>query len=670
MSSEMLFAKNLALFQEKFPAIAEMVLAIDDPVSKTVCDQGAIIDIDFGSSRVYRGDARDVSLAQVDSFVEKPRRIGYKAPEGVHLDSPTAAEFFRRFGEKLEQRGIGTIPLEPVFGAGYLMVFGLGLGYHLIHLVEQIEADHLIVVEPIHEFIGHSLHAIDWTELLRRCDERGITLHLVADAKPEEVQQKVAEIIATQGALYLDGAYVYRHYPSWVLDTALGDLVHGFPLQMIARGYYEDERKMIRNAVSNLCKVDHYLLTGTYRTRYPVPVFLVASGPSVDDAMEYVKKWRDHAIVVSGGSSLQVCLKHGVIPDYHVELENVTAVYDMLEHILEKHVDLFPDGKFTGIKFVTSVTVNPRVPPFFDENYFFFRDSVSSSKCFARGSALMTAVGPTITNTMMACFARLGFGDFYLFGFDCGWRDETNHHSKDTAYYTSDTFKKERMVGDVTFPGNFGGTIQSDQIFSWTQGMLEAKIAGMRLNVFNCSDGALLRGAKSLLAESMHFDGPPLDRESVAKRLRDESVFFAKGEYLQQFSLDDFRVNILRFGAEIFALLDKAKAECETFKDFNDRLTTFITEAEAEDSEFAGVPHFVSGTTRAMAKIGLFFLNRVENAQTRRELLGDLIDGVRLAHEDMVEEAAQIFTEARDMIDGKGEPIWASGVPLQPGTTW
>lgn len=661
------FARNLAVLADRFPDLHARLVRQTTPLSKPVVEDGRVVDIDLGAGRLYKQDGRRAAEEQAATFVVAPARTGYVGVDGITGDSIVSRRFYAAMVESLQSHGVEAIASHPHGRVGFLFVFGIGLGYHLPLLAREIDVDHVVVAEALEEFLLHSLHAVDWVELLEILDARGTTLHLVVEANPFDIVGKIGLIVDKVGEMFLDGAYFYRHYPFWALDVAFQRVLEDAPMKMVGRGYYEDERKMVRNAVTNLHKFDHYLVTGAFRTRHDVPAFLVASGPSLDNDLEYVKRWRDHAVIFSGGSSLEALLDVGIIPDYHVELENVVAVYDMCEHILDRYPHLFPERRFTGMRFIASYTVNPRVPPLFDETYFFFRDSVTSTTCFGTGP-VMNGIGPSISNTVMAVASRLGFDEMYLFGHDCGWRDEGEHHSRRTMYYTSKTFKTDRMEGEYSYPGNFGGTIRANMIFAWTRDMLEQKVEKFRLKVFNCSDGAFIKGATPKLGETLHFPGKPVDKEKTFQRVRSESMFQAAGAFLARIDMAAFLDENDRLRDGLLRMVDDVLARDEDFPSFVRRLTAF--DADARRGDVRRVYPFYQGATIGFTKAACYFINRIRDDAKRQAVFRDFAGLFRDLHVEMFEEGRTIFSEAKAMVEGGAEPWWTDGLPTTPGTTY
>lgn len=103
-----------------------------------------------------------------------------------------------------------------------LVIAGVGLGYHLLPLLESIKPKYVIIYEPEEDFLKLSLYSAPWFELLTFCELQQIQLfcqHGVASCDPiadlQELQQAFPDI--TQ-------VLFYRHLTYQQLDKALNTL--------------------------------------------------------------------------------------------------------------------------------------------------------------------------------------------------------------------------------------------------------------------------------------------------------------------------------------------------------------------------------------------------------------------------------------------------------------
>lgn len=107
-------------------------------------------------------------------------------------------------------------------GNSCLVVAGVGLGYHLLPLLESIKPKYVIIYEPEEDFLKLSLYSAPWFELLTFCELQQIQLfcqHGVASCDP------IADLQELQQA-FPDIAHVlfYRHLTNQHLDIALNTL--------------------------------------------------------------------------------------------------------------------------------------------------------------------------------------------------------------------------------------------------------------------------------------------------------------------------------------------------------------------------------------------------------------------------------------------------------------
>jgi|AGTN01.1.fsa_nt_gi Uncharacterized protein conserved in bacteria len=668
MVSESLLDANLAVFETHFPSLHARLKAGGSPLSSLMFDRGEAVDINLGSGRLYRTDGRILAPAQVEAFMRAPVQAGYLLPDHNTFDSLLSRRVHQQLLDSASRHDAGELRSMNEGESGYFFIFGVGLGYHLPLLLERIKTPHVVICEAFEEFLLASLQVIDWGMLVDSCRKRGVTLHVVCSRAAEDIVRQVIHVIDKNGPFFLDGSYFFKHYPLWAFEEAERRLINELPRQMMARGFFEDERKMVRNAVTNFQKYDVHVLTGGFRPRSHVPVFVIGAGPSLDACIPYIKEWREHAIVFSAGSGLQPCLKNGIIPDFHVELENTHHIVGKLKFILEQHPDLFPNGKFEGIRLVGSATLNPQVPPLFSDLFLFMRDSSTPSLSFGAEFGVHTGAGPTVANTSISTLARMGLGDVYLFGVDCGWRDQFNHHARDTIYYTSAHFRNDKMSGTYTLPGNFGGEIQSDIIFDWCRDILEQSFAAFHLTVYNCSDGALLKGATPRVAEALHFNGDPLDREAIVREIIADRPQFAAGAFFRTRPLSAYQPQLDGYETEFMTLLDTAVDEDWTFHAF---LVAFWRGLGGEAADRGlGMAGWVQCSTIGMLKAASIVMNRIPIREKRQAVTRDHYAALRQVHAEMFAEARQHLEQIDAWAQGGPEPEWTDGLPRVPGTTY
>jgi len=141
---------------------------------------------------------------------------------------------------------------------------------------------------------------------------------------------------------------------------------------------------------------------------------------------------------------------------------------------------------------------------------------------------------PTVTNMALALGINLGFKEIYLFGTDMGFRDEKEHHIKDSIYYKEKSeFKTDKMEIYKEVDGNFEGRVYTTQIFEMARKGIESLLAANpNVNVYNTADGAKIKGAKPLKIKDLKIKTDSKKEEAI-KTIKSK---FSKELYSEKFN--------------------------------------------------------------------------------------------------------------------------------------
>lgn len=601
--------------------------------------EGEIIDFALGAGRFYRGDGRQLALQQVDDYLAKPERF---LPDFAAAN-PTAGLVERSVLAALrdESRNLGLAPSRfataPDPDHGMLVVLGVGLGHHLAPLVARTRSSYVLVVESEAEFLRQSLGAIEWQALLQTVEADGGVLRVFLGNSAEPILTALRQTFGRIGIPYLDGAYFYRHYANPVLDETARRLPEAARLAFQARGFYEDERLMITNAVANLTQWSFRLIDNQPRPQRQEPAIIIGSGPSLDSAIDHITRVRDGAVVFSCGTSLDLCRRHGIVPDFHCESENNADRYRLLS------ASAAGDG-LRGITLLSSITVDPRVPPLFDRTLFCFREMSISTRLLATPEQEIGLATPIVGNLALRLAAALGFSTAYLFGMDCGARAGQQKHARGSVYEAHEDLRQleQALHYDLPVPGNFGGTILTDPLFNWSRLRYQALIAAAGLRVFNCSDGARIDGAKPLAPSSVRLLRPIHDRMRVQTEIIAAHTAYGPRVFLSGRSFAPTQAEARRFFADLDAALAAASQEESDFFGVWRRLEPFAGENPAG---YGGIVTIAFGSIRYLIKAGGTVLRRIPDEAPRRRMLTRLLLEFRAIMEMLGDETVSLLDD-------------------------
>jgi Glycosyltransferase Maf N-terminal domain/6-hydroxymethylpterin diphosphokinase MptE-like len=640
------FTASRAAFAERFPKIIDSLDRPGAVSSSLIEENGVIVDAMVNDARLYNADARSFAAGQVDAFMAKPLRLFMDQPNKAGLVSPVCVKLHDALGEFLLDRGVEEIRQQVSEDSPqYLVVFGLGLGHHIETLARRTKARWLIIVEPIADFIAHSFHTIDWPALFAHFEEQGGGVEIVTHLDPGEMVTGVVGYMNRQGIPYVDGSYVFTHYPLWAFAEARNRLHEAVEFAFINRGFYEDELVMMTNAVTNFAAKPFWLIEGRPRLHRPELAVVVGAGPSLDECLPRLKEIRDRVMLFSAGTALRPLLRNGIVPDFHCELENVPATVDALKEACKY-------GDLSQITLMASATVDPRIPPMFRETIFFFRDSVSSTQILGHKHLPIGGATPTCVNMALSMAAFMGFTDMALFGADCGIRPGSDDHAKDTIYRDIGTFQKSGDVNKrypVEVEGNFGGIARTNWIYDSCRLMLAEVVQLRSLNVCNASDGAFIPGAVPRVPEAIEPLSGPIDHAAVTAVLKRALNEIEPATIFTETDL----VATARGAERLFADLEDLLAEFSRGEpDFAAVYAAVRAFVEQAGDRYARTEPIITGSLVALPRIAMFFGFRVDDLAIRKDLFSLFIKEFRATVQEMKEGVAQLF----ERLIGLAEP--------------
>lgn len=618
--------------------------SIADELEALTLPDGLLVDtqeglnINLGHSQFYQGGADAYSDHQMDQYLDKPSRFFVQPPMFGSVYLNREEELYRRVFDKFGPVDSAQANSLEDLDAGYLLSFGIGLGFHLPRLVAALDFRELILIEEFWEFLALSMRAMDWAPVFEEMDRRGGAVHFVMDADPVTLANAAFKALRGSQFGLIDGSFGFQHYRSPVLDKAHDLFRDMLPSLAMSEGFFDDECVMFRHARSNLSKHDFSIFEdlGSDSPLKGKPFFIVGSGPSVDQALEAIRANRDQAVVVSAGTGLGVLLRAGIRPHIHCETENLPIVYEAVQSHKEGGQD------FSGIHLVASPTVDPRIPAEFDRVSFVFRQSLTSSLLFA-GQHQSLDTGATVANFASRVAVGMGAGRIYLFGVDLGSVSKEKHHSVDSTYLRSkDSFWQSglgMLPMDQEVPGNFRETVYSNALFMFTRIFFHNLIARTpATRFFNCSDGARIEGAIPLQPTLVRAPQQDKSIEKAVSDLEEYLVSYRSGDYAIPETVKYYRQAVEHWHTEY------AKLGRDSFLQFYNGLQKLFN--DKGDVYKAATQALHSGTVLLMVQFGYFYLRRLP--ETKREAflsffydaVDDLVRGMHADFVDMLKDTA------------------------------
>jgi hypothetical protein len=610
-----LLSKNLSAFAQYMPEIYAQ-LSRHTPQSELVTREDGCKDIEFHGQALYGGNGAEMARAMVDTYRGTVRdRMLLSPMRSANID-PTTSQFLTSMLKAGVDDDFSFLERPNTDDAYHLVVFGLGLGYHLVEFIELTKPRSICIVEPTFDFIYHSLAVIDWQPILEMRRGWAASVSILTGSTVEEMSFRARQHCRMANPTAVDGALVVQSYPNEVMAAAKNRLFSQAGLINMGLGFFHDEMEMTRASYFNLVSNDGFRVLLRSEAPVMVPAFVVGSGPSIDEDIDFIRENQDKSVIFACGSALGVLLSNGIQPDFVLILENGEEPRFMLENMARKF-------DVSGITLIASNTVSPQIAPLFNERIYFMRQALSSYGMFSPGfQHSLEESGPTVTNTGLSAAIGLGFREIYLFGVDLGSRSPEKHHSKHSPYLMAGRQSNYADGNELKFNGefgtralgNFGGIVFTESIFSWSRDALENLISRTRNGtcVYNCSDGILIRGARPQVSSAIHLSSTSAQKKQSLAKVISNCPKAETFDFASVWANGDWR-NRLRAYAD--RLIAEAEAAPDRVTDFLHAMSPLIIPDHFRVPYFE--EFFIRGTT-FIALIGLDYYVRRAHPSERR----------------------------------------------------
>jgi hypothetical protein len=497
--------KNLQFFQQHMPAIYQQLAQCDVQPALLIDPKTGRIGLPGNDSQVdiYQGDAPGYAINEVERFNQKVATTSYRDPTMPaflpHLIQDHAFEATQQFFNRHQGHVMGA-ELTNLD----LVVFGVGLGYHVEVLANQQRYRSITVVENDIAQFKASLYCIDWGSILTSLsNEYSVTL-----------------IVKSPGE---QGKHIYSHdlrvqcvelFPSLTASTIR------YTHTPVADRYEEEKRiladyssfvsvvyekvgpdsQRLFNALENSRRGIALLNMQDTQLAAGKPIAIIGAGPSLDIYAEALKSHRDDFYLLTVGTGLSSLLNLGLRPDAHLELEYKQLATSWISYAHEQH-DL------SDIDLITTIEAHPGFVGFFRQAYAFVPET-SPIKALYSDPYVLKNGGVNCANAALAVCSQTTNNDIYLFGIDYAFT-EGHHHSAGnisqqddlpnqlTALKTS-TRRYSRKV--LSTQGHIIGTKST---LDSARLVMEDLLSIVNNSVYNCSHGAAIAGTDYIAIDQL-----------------------------------------------------------------------------------------------------------------------------------------------------------------------
>ena len=633
LSGQELFDKNAETFLELMPHVCSAIKN-HKPISKLIHLENGEPTVDFNGTLVYERGAITEAKEQIDKYAVHAERLTI---EGIRSDSldPHARPAFDKLSQKFGASGFKVSKTLMIDESYFLIMIGVGLAQHLDAVVEKTKCRVLILIEPNVDLIHQSWYVYDWRPLIERMIDRG-GIEIEIGSNVTNIVANLHTVFRQYNPMGLDGSTVFRHYHTNILSEIGREFRERVNTALMGLGFFQDEVNMIGQTYKNL-EHGKSRLVQAQAEQPGIPCMIVGNGPSLDDLIPTIRENAENAVIFACGSAITTLVEHGITPDFWVMSERVREVLTMVEDLAE----IFDTKTVT---FIGSSTVFPGVTDYFDDYILFLRPGLSTAPIFkTRDDQVLVIPDPVAANSGLSVALHLGFREFYFMGVDAGSKFKDRGHAKGGFYERTGDYLKELPL---SCPGNFGGTVWTTSVLTWSRENLEKLMGPASGRTFyNLSDGALIKYAKPLHHKVAKFHPPKQPKKEIVEKLTKNCAIYTKEEFEEQW--------------DKAAIIDRLPGYCEELKsavnddDMNDLLYAKQLAHLLESAKTAsGMAMCVRGTLFSFLVAFEFLNNRFVDPDEREA-------GKKIFKEE--------FSTLVDTISGRAIEMFLS---LEDGEPW
>jgi len=530
------YQNNLQLFKRYIPSIFKLLEENEDN-SYAIEVNNVDINISKNGNLLYPNDTKQYFNNLLQNYTENIK----ESVVNCNIRLAKSDNSLKRFGvgtiHKKRLSDVSqnyknifhTFPFEKTEGLKqnflYMgIIYGIGLGYHIMPLIKKYKFRHLYLVDISIEMLRSSLYTIDWSEIFQYFLEDTTKSFSIIVQKDEDFN-KLSKIILKKLSEYNPLGYFnlanFISYDDKNLEQIKSEVNNLMHLLFRHRGFFDDEIWGLQHSIHNLKEDIPILTNSSIKVDKNKFVFIVGNGPSLDNYIDVIKKYRDRAIVIASGTAINSLYKYNIIPDIYLAMERTIADQESVSYLPKKYLK--------KIIFVGMNTIHPRLFAQFKQKYMFFKtQDTGTSLINSEKYVILNYSNPTVTNASLSFSIFVGFKNICLFGMDFGYKDLKNHHSEKSIYLDNLTlFSKKVFKNEVKVEGVDGDIIYTQESYNNSRKIIEELIENSPsdINIYNFSNGAKIKGTKRVInPKDIKLHKQEISKKKVLKSIKKQFI--------------------------------------------------------------------------------------------------------------------------------------------------
>ncbi|GGG84503.1 motility associated factor glycosyltransferase family protein [Paenibacillus radicis (ex Gao et al. 2016)] len=218
-----------------------------------------------------------------------------------------------------------------------IMIYGLGLGYHLQQYAQAYPNHQLSIYEPDEQILLAGMSAIDLKTLFESCN---VTDFVVGENKSLRDRMFFRFLKYMKGDPEIIAISVYDKLKSLDKETFSNDAQYAIVNYYSSlRMYNKYGLEWATNSMNNLAvTLATPSISGMKNKLEGMTAVIVGAGPSLEIDIEYVRELKKHAVIIAAGTTIQSLLHFGVVPHLIVSMDGSEANYNAFKDLSINHI--------------------------------------------------------------------------------------------------------------------------------------------------------------------------------------------------------------------------------------------------------------------------------------------------------------------------------------------
>lgn len=346
----------------------------------------------------------------------------------------------------------------------FIIVYGIGLGYHLFELRKKISRNsRVVVIENSHDVYKNLMNNIDMRELF--ADQR---FSFVIDLNLEKLSYFFMRILRKPDTFFISSnmQFLTLNYYDKLFPGVAREItkIATSKIKNYWHSLGNDVGDTLIGLVQNFKNIDEAInntgikdIKDMYKDK---PAIVVSAGPSLDKNIDLLKEVEGKALILATDATLRGLIRKGIKPDAVLSLERI-LVYEQL--LKNRDFEIPNDVVFAG-------------PPLLEPEV--FREFKNNKKviCFKAGESInewindcvgdkgYIAMSNNVGGTVFGFALELGANPIILIGQDLAFSETGETHGKEIDETVRKLSKKVYSTDDAIYLKGWNGQMVKSTI--------------------------------------------------------------------------------------------------------------------------------------------------------------------------------------------------------------